>query len=57
VDGFTSLDPAGVPVAASGADELGPALAADGSGRLLCIYENREADGAPRVAARMITVP
>ena len=57
VDGFTSLDPAGVPVASSGADELGPALATDGSGRLLCIYENREADGAPRVAARMLTVP
>jgi len=57
VDGFTSLDPAGVPVASSGADELGPALATDGSGRLLCIYEKREADGAPRVAARMLTVP
>ena len=57
VDGFASLDPAGVPVAASAADELRPALASDGRGRLLCVYEKREEDAAPRVAARMLTVP
>jgi len=57
VDGFTSLDTAGVPVAASAADELRPALASDGRGRLLCVYEKREGDGAPRVAARMLALP
>ena len=57
VDGFKSLDEAGVPVAASEADETRPALASDGAGRLLLVYEKRGADGETRIAGRMLTVP
>lgn len=32
-----------------------PALASGGAGRLLCLYEKREADGATRIAGRMLT--
>jgi hypothetical protein len=56
VDGFTSLDPAGVPVAASEAEETRPALASDGAGHLLCVYERRTAGAGSRVAGRMLTV-
>ena len=55
VDGFRSLDPAGVPIAASGAEEKWPALASDGAGSLLCVYE-RHQDGDTRIAARVISV-
>jgi len=57
VDGFKSLDEAGVPVAASQADELKPALASDGAGNILCVYEKREKDGKCRVAGRIVHVP
>jgi len=56
VDGVTSLDPAGVPVAASDANERRPALAADGTGGLLCVYERSSGEGVSRVAARRIGV-
>ncbi|HPD15885.1 MAG TPA: hypothetical protein PLE19_13100 [Planctomycetota bacterium] len=56
VDGVTSLDPAGVPVAASDADERRPALAADGMGGLLCVYERGSGEGMSHVAARRIGV-
>lgn len=57
VDGFRPLDEAGVPVAASEAEERAPALASDGAGRLLCVYEKVAKDGAARVAGRILTVP
>ena len=57
VDGFKSLDEAGIPVAASAADETSPALASDGAGRLLCVYETRSADARSRIAGRVLTVP
>jgi len=43
VDGTTSFDAAGVPVAATPAEERRPALASDGAGGLLLAYE-REVD-------------
>jgi hypothetical protein len=54
LDGFRSLDPSGVPVAVSDAEEMRPALASDGAGHLLCVYERRQ-DGASRIAARTLT--
>ncbi len=56
VEGHRSLDEAGVPVAASEADELSPALASDGGGRLLCVYEKRSSDAIARIACRLLTV-
>jgi hypothetical protein len=55
VDGFRSLDPAGIPIAASQAEEKWPALASDGAGNLLCVYEKHQ-DGGTRIAARRIAV-
>jgi len=55
LDGFRSLDEAGVPVAASPAEEKRPALASDGAGHALCLYE-KHASGATRIAARLMTV-
>ena len=54
VDGYKSLDPAGVPVAASPAEEKRPALASDGAGRLLLVYEKQQGDGKVSVAGRML---
>ena len=56
VDGFQSLDPAGIPVAASEAEAMRPALTSDGAGRLLCVYEKRSADAGSRIAGRVLTV-
>ncbi|MBM4032897.1 MAG: hypothetical protein FJ291_14070 [Planctomycetes bacterium] len=53
VDGHKSLDEAGVPVAASDAEETRPALAAGGAGRLLCVYEKASAAGS-QIAARIL---
>jgi len=54
LDGWKPLDPAGVPVAASGVDEKRPALASDRSGRLLCAYEKYAADGRVCICARTL---
>jgi hypothetical protein len=56
VEGSRPLDEAGVPVAASQAEELSPALAGDGVGGALCVYEKQH-DGASRIAARMLISP
>ena len=53
LDGWKPLDRDGVPVAASAADELDPALAGNGAGRLLCVYEKVE-DGRTQIAARTL---
>jgi hypothetical protein len=57
VDGFKSLDPDGVPVAASDAEETRPALASDGAGRLLCVYEKHAQDGVAAIAMRAMLTP
>jgi hypothetical protein len=54
LDGFRSLDEAGLPVAVSEAEERRPGLASDGAGHLLCVYEKHQ-EGASRVAARVLT--
>ncbi len=57
VDGYTSLDRAGVPVAATEAEEIRPALACDGAGRVLCVYEKHGRGARSRIAARMLAAP
>ncbi len=56
VDGIKSLDPAGVPVAASDAEETRPALASDGEGRLLVAYEKHipEGGGSDQIGFRLL---
>ena len=54
VSGYTSRDPQGVPVAASAAEEQNPALATDGAGRLLVLYERGEENGRTIVAGRCL---
>ncbi len=53
VDGWQPLDKDAVVVAASAADERNPALAGNGAGRLLCVYEKVE-DGRTQIAARTL---
>jgi len=53
LDSWRPLDKDGVPVAASAAEEINPALAGNGAGRLLCVYEKVE-DGKTRIAARTL---
>jgi hypothetical protein len=54
VDGWKVLDKdGGVPVAESKAEELDPALAGNGAGKLLCVYEKRE-NGRSGICARNI---
>jgi hypothetical protein len=55
VDGFRSLDPAGIPVADGPTDETSPALAGGGDGRLLLLYERHETDGRATVVGRLLT--
>lgn len=54
VDGFQSLDPQGVPVADSPSDDQNPALASEGQGWFLLVYECHEDDGRVRVCARRL---
>ena len=54
LDGWKPLDAAGIPVAATAVDEKRPALASDGAGGLLCIYEKYAADGRVRICARAL---
>lgn len=55
LDGWRPLDKGGVPLAASPADELNPALAGNGAGKLLCVYEKVE-DGRTRIMARTLRI-
>jgi hypothetical protein len=52
-DGWRPLDKNPVAVAASAAEELNPALAGNGAGRLLCAYEKTVA-GTTRICARAL---
>jgi hypothetical protein len=54
VDGYQSRDAAGVPVAAGPREERRPALASAGDGRLLLLYEQRQADGRVILVGRCL---
>jgi hypothetical protein len=54
VDGWKPLDDAGVPVAASPLEERRPALASDGAGKLLCVYERHDGNGRVCILARLL---
>jgi len=54
VDGFRSLDPRGVAVASSESDEDNPALASDGKGLLLLVYEQHQDGGGITVFGRFL---
>ncbi len=53
MDGWKPADKDGIPVAASPADERNPALAGDGAGKLLCVYE-KFVDGRTAIVARTL---
>jgi hypothetical protein len=53
VEGWKPLDPDGVPVAATAAEERQPGLACDGAGGMLLVYEKSEG-GQTVVAARTL---
>lgn len=53
LDGWKPLDKDGGPVAASAAEELNPALAGNGAGKLLCAYEKVE-DGRTQIVVRTL---
>jgi len=55
VDGWKPLDKDGVAVAASAAEELNPALAGNGAGKLLCAYEKIDT-GRTQIAARTLQI-
>lgn len=57
VAGWQPLDPAGVPVAATALEEKHPALASDGAGRLLCVYEQHDQAGPVGILARLLGSP
>ena len=54
VDGFTSLDPAGIPVAEGPEDERRPSIASDGKGRLLLVYEKYRGQGRGTIRGRVV---
>jgi len=54
VDGWRPLDGEGVPVAATELEEKNPALASDGAGRSLCVYEKHGQDGAVSIVGRVL---
>lgn len=54
VDGYRSLDPSGIPVAATASDETEPALASSTDGRLLLVYEKRRSATNVQVVGRML---
>ena len=57
IDGWKSLDGDGVPVAATGLEEKNAAIASDGRGQILCIYEEHDRDGAVRIVACALESP
>jgi hypothetical protein len=54
VSGWRPLDEAGVPVAVTELEETQPALASDGAGGLVCVYERHAKDGKTAIAARLL---
>ena len=56
VDGWKRTADVPTPLAGDAAAEVEPALAADGDGRALCIYEKR-ADGRTEIMARLLRSP
>jgi hypothetical protein len=54
VEGTKSLDPAGVPVAASELEESHPAIAGDGAGACLVVYRRHASETQSAVMARLL---
>ncbi len=54
MEGWKRLDEEPIPIATSDDEELEPALASDGTGHLLCLYE-KESKGVVTICGRMIT--
>lgn len=54
LDGWKSLDPDGIPISATSAEEREPVLASDGNGSLICVYEKSE-NRKRVIAARIIS--
>jgi hypothetical protein len=54
VDGWKPVDPDGLPVAASPAEEKCPALACEGPGKFLCVYTKGTSDGKVQICARTL---
>jgi hypothetical protein len=54
VDGWKPLDTDGVPVAVTELEEKNPALASDGAGSLLCVYEKHDKSGKVAIVARVL---
>ena len=54
VEALRPLDPDGVGVAVSDADEKAPALASDGAGRLLSVFEKIRPDGRIQIGGRLL---
>jgi hypothetical protein len=52
LDGWSPIDREGVAVAASASEEQMPALASDGAGRLLCVYQKHQPDGGVLIMVR-----
>jgi hypothetical protein len=55
VDGWKALDRPEVVVAESADEEVSPAVASDGAGGVLCVYERRAKDGMVSIGARPMT--
>ena len=54
VNGWKPLDAKGILVAATEREEKNPALACDGAGKLLCVYEKHHKDGKVAIVARVL---
>jgi hypothetical protein len=54
LDEYKPLDKPGIPVATSPAEELNPALAGNGAGKLLCVYE-KVVDGKSLICAKILS--
>lgn len=57
LDGWKPQDGAGASVAATDLEERAPALASDGAGKLLCVYEKHGEDGKVSIVARLLQSP
>ncbi len=54
VAGWAAIGEEAVPVATDPTEEQMPALASDGNGRLLCVYEKHEPDGRVLITGRVL---
>lgn len=54
VNGWKPLDTEGILVAGSEQEEAAPATASAGGGRMLCVYEQHQANGNVQIASRLL---